>query len=565
MGALVDQLGNKIAGQLIRSEDWNALVVAVEQIGAQVAAVASTLTAQINTVTAQLGQLRSEFDTFRSTTESLLRQYYRVTMQTTKSNYAIGELADIIARVTDLQGQPLDLANAANRPWIDFVTMWGQLKPVPGFISRGGVGDRTISVQVNAEGVAQVRLRADHAEGFSDEDEDEVAGSLKTGMPGRNMTVGEALLQASTPMEAKQSGAYSVLTQEYDRTDAMQVRRYVDAYYLKNPALVAAKITPTVVAHQWRDYRATVLAFAQADGDPRTPDQSRGVSSLQVTFRDWISPWLHLDYLLEIDALRANLRNQLGASIRGTYADSIERIHKQVTEFIQNKGVLGKLRNYNVVYQAMSQLPVPAPPDYLDTLIQNTQSAVSFQQTMGLAQITTVGFAEQEVALNTFTGVSVRAERKSDDVGGRVGTFGDLVDSKVAAAEDRFGQRLADAETRFLAAFDERTRGLDNRFTAIQQTLQEQGRNLQENVNAINVINGRVNATLAEGGVISLLHARVGNVEGQLGALNVLELNADELRQGAQRANLLWALTQGGRGILPNIERPRDMPEPSGS
>ena len=55
MGLLADQLGNKMAGELIRSEDWNALVAAVESIEA-------ALNAKIDAVEAEVEALGASSD-----------------------------------------------------------------------------------------------------------------------------------------------------------------------------------------------------------------------------------------------------------------------------------------------------------------------------------------------------------------------------------------------------------------------------------------------------------------------------------------------------------------------
>src|SRR5829696_6675196 len=195
MGELVDRLGNKAAGQLIKSEGWNALVAAVEDLSTTVNDRFAAMDADLQGLRTRFEALAEEFIDFRGVVEPLLGEYYRLTMETTRTNYAIGELAEITARVTDLRGNPLDLSNEANRPWIDFVVAsWGQLKPVAGFESLGGAGDRTISVRTDTQGVARVHLRSDHAEGFTDEDEAEVAVSLQTRLGTNNLSIAETIM-----------------------------------------------------------------------------------------------------------------------------------------------------------------------------------------------------------------------------------------------------------------------------------------------------------------------------------------------------------------------------------
>ena len=52
-----------------------------------------------------------------------LTSFYRVTMETSRLNYAMGQAAEITAVVTDLHGERLDLP-AAEMPWVDFVASW---------------------------------------------------------------------------------------------------------------------------------------------------------------------------------------------------------------------------------------------------------------------------------------------------------------------------------------------------------------------------------------------------------------------------------------------------------
>jgi hypothetical protein len=555
MGELLDKLGNKVAGQLIRSEDWNALVAAVDGLQAQVATVQSTLTAQITGVQGEVGQLRTEFNSLQEQVNSVFGDYFRVAMRTSQLSYAIGDLAEITAQITDLFGRPLVLRAEQERPWIDFVTLWGQLKPAPGFTSRGGASDRTIAVQMNAEGTARVLLRADHAESFSDDEEDEVAGTLATIIPNTNFTYKEAILNARTPVEAKEKGFFRVMTREYDRRDARTLRRYNDTYYLKNPEILGRPRSPGIF-HSWRDYRSTVLAFASADGDPRSPDQSRGISSIQVTFRDWISPWLNLEYLVEIGDLTKEVSGKLKGSIRGTYADSVGRIQEVLGDFTTEAGVLGKVRNYGVVNEAFTQVDLPTPPTYFDALSKNMRNAVKFQQALVNS--------DTAVAVEAFTGVAVRIEQRTDDVDRKVGLTDDRFGGMVDAAVERFGRQVAEAETRFDGKVTERLGTFVEEVNGLQRSLQEQGTILRGEFtnrsaqleNAFSSLNGRFTAALAEGGSVQQLGNRLNTLEGRVGALNVVKLDADRVNDAVSRVDTIMALVRAGNRSLFQTARP---------
>jgi len=415
MGELVDRLGNKTAGQLIKSEHWNALVAVVEDLSATVDERFAALDGQLQELNARVGVLAGDFGDFRGAVEPLLGEYYRLTMETARTSYAIGELAEITARVTDLRGNPLDLSDEADRPWIDFVVAsWGQLRPIAGFQSLGGAGDRAISVRTDEQGVARVQLRSDHAEGFTDEDEAEVAVSLQTRLATTNTSIAETILSAATPMEAKGMGAFQTLTTEYDRTDAPRVRNYADAYYSKNTALITGGILPPFT-HRWLDYRSTVMAFARRDSDPVTPDQSRGVSSMQVTFRDWIFPWIITDYFVETGPLVENFRARLGPKFTGNLDESVLNVKAEVSEFVLGKGLIGRQRNYQVIQNALDTVTTPQPLAFdLNKLTKPMQAAISVQRTLESAQGSATGFADQEVAFGLLTDTAVRADQAAE-------------------------------------------------------------------------------------------------------------------------------------------------------
>ena len=446
MGELVDRLGNKAAGQLIKSEDWNALVAAVEILSERVDQRFEEVDGQLQSLGDRVEVLSGDFSDFRGLVEPLLGEYFRLTLETTRTTYAIGELAEITARVTDLRGNALDLSNEADRPWIDFVVAsWGQLRPVAGFESLGGAGDRTISVRTNAQGIARVQLRSDHAEGFTDEDEAEVAVSLETRLATTNTSIAQTILSAATPLEAKGMGAFQVLTTEYDRTDAPRVRNYADAYYLKNTALVTGGILPPFT-HRWLDYRSTLMAFARRDSDPVTPDQSRGVSSIQVTFRDWIFPWIITDYFVETGPLVQDFRDRLGPKIIDDLDESVFNFKSEVSEFVLDKGLLGRQRNYLVVQDALDTVTTPQPVTYdLNKLTRPMQDAIGVQRTLESAQGVASGFAGREVAFGLLTDTAVRADQAAES--GQQLT--DRVDDQLGQAKEELLFRVQQEQANF--------------------------------------------------------------------------------------------------------------------
>ena len=190
-----------------------------------------------------------------------------------------------------------------------------------------------------------------------------------------------AILSAATPIEAKNLGAFRTLTTEYDRTDALRVRNYADAYYSKNSALITGGIR-LPFTHRWLDYRSTVMAFARPDSDPLTPDQSRGVSSIQVTFRDWIAPWIITEYFVETAPLVQGFRNRLVPRITTNLGETVQNIQAEVGELVLDRGLIGRQRDYRVIHAALDEVTTPQPPPFLNTMTRSMQNAVSVQQSL---------------------------------------------------------------------------------------------------------------------------------------------------------------------------------------
>ncbi len=385
MGELQDAIGNKAAGQLIRSEDWNRLVIAVDTLQSTVERLSTSVEQRLGDLTTRLDATDGRLDAIAGTVQALADRLFRVTLRTERTSYALGEIAEITAQLTDLEGNPLALPDPASRPWIDFLTVWGHFKPVGGFQSRGGAEDRTLSVQVDQDGVARVRLRADHAEAFDDDEDDEIVAALGTIVAqSANRTVAQAILAAETPLQARTNGAFSLLSTEYDRADAQSLRRFTDIYYANNPLLVAGTFTSRF-RHRWRDYRTSVIAVAKSDADPTTADPSLGSCSIQLTFRDWISPWIHLDYLPGNVQLIPEYRDRLGAGLGADYRIAFDRWSGEIDEILGGKGLIAQQRDFEAISQAARQLQVADPPEYLPNLVQSVQGGLQLQRLIGPA------------------------------------------------------------------------------------------------------------------------------------------------------------------------------------
>lgn len=288
-------LAPKSAGHLIRPQDWNTLIAALGEFGvtltahdADVADLKTRVTAlegSLAAVSAQVTALDSRLDALETQVTPLLGQYL-VTLSCSKQNFAMGEQCELTARVTNLTGQPLP----APFPWVDFVAAWGRLRAKAGFVSRAGASDNSLSVQVNAQGIAQVLVRAEHTEGFSEDEELQIGAVLDMLVPAQTFTVAQAIMAAPTPTDTRAKAAYQVINAQYQRADSIALRSFADTYHARTPEWSLQPLKPSFTT-RWRDHRATVLAFAKPDADPTTADGARGTASIQLNFRDWLGPW----------------------------------------------------------------------------------------------------------------------------------------------------------------------------------------------------------------------------------------------------------------------------------
>ncbi len=387
MGTLVDTFGGKVSGELIRASDWNGLLAGVEallgQLRNDVEVRLTPLESAVSGLQANLANLTSRTVKAEQLLDVLRQRYRNLTLSTPTTTFAIGQRGLITAQVTNLDGTPLDLGNAATRPWVDFVTGWGTLKPAAGFVSRGGANDKTVSVQVNASGQAQVLLRAEHAEAFDEDEELEVEAvlSTKVNVGASQRSIGQAFLEAETPASVNSTSAFRAITQAYQRTDTTIMQRYLDTYAVLNPARLTGAFTSRF-NQRWRDYRATVLAFVKPDADPVSPDGAAAAASIQVSFRDWVGPWIVIDFLPDLTARVTDLKATFTGRIGASFDNSLMSILGDIDNATRNRGVLGRQRELAAAERAIGQVVVTNPPAFFNDLIGAVAGGIGLQQTL---------------------------------------------------------------------------------------------------------------------------------------------------------------------------------------
>jgi predicted nucleic acid-binding Zn-ribbon protein len=495
MGELVNKLGNKDNGWLIKSNDWNLLVQGIENVearltdqiaalkedveerfdetdkkisdlGSRLDALSSEVDENLTHVKEQfakvdeyLASLGNEIDSIKNEIEPILSRYWILTLEAPKLNFALGETAEITAVVKDFKGNKI-----VDRPWVDFVSVWGRLRPADGYSSLMGAGNRNLSVQVDSNGVAKAVLSAEDTEGLTVEAEQEVQGSLKTKLSTTQLSIAETILKAETPLQAKDEGAFSKIKTEYDRNGAISVRNFVDSYYIKNTGLKTQKVVPNFY-HQWRDYRSTVLAFVKNDADPRTPDQSRAVSSIQITFRDWIGPWLTLEYFAEVDTLLTNYKNRLGSSmvITDKFSESLSNVKQEVASIVGGKGFVAKQRDYQIIDKAIGSLDLINPPSFVATLATSVKGAVGVQRMLD----TTGAYMDnakdgETIAMDAFTYNATQSEKTYLEV-----------KEKLSAVEDNVSKmdiKVKNVDSG-MQVLEERTQNIQNTGSNVQNDI----------------------------------------------------------------------------------------------
>jgi hypothetical protein len=443
MPELADTFGSKVDGELIRAADWNGLIDAIETGFASLQSDLADANARIVANEAALDTAQDEINALQDLAARVRTRYRQLQLSTTRSSFAIGQRAEIIARVSDFDGNPLDLSTSAERPWVDFVTVWGSLKAAPGFTSRPGTGGKTVTVRVDTNGEARALLREETGVSFDEEEELEISAVLATTVAGQS--VANAFLAASTPAASEISQAYQVVTNAYERSDTAVMRNYLDGVYLNNPTRTYTPLAPTFTLN-WHDEHATVMAFVKPDDSASTADSAMAAGSIRVTFRDWIYPWIVTQYLPPTQPIIDGYVSVFTPMIVEGLEPAVFGVFNAIQTQVQPLGILGQQRQYAAAMEAINVLPADDPPPYFDAMVDNIRGGLTVQQ--GLVWSSALSSRGSEVTApgKAVAGAGVRGELAAQSVAETVSAE---TATKLGAAEGRILDQVRAENTKF--------------------------------------------------------------------------------------------------------------------
>lgn len=503
MATLEDLGGHKSPGLLLRSDDWNAIVdevVRLEEDKADVTRVEALEEAVLDPeegLVAQVAQLATAVTTLQSRVdalEAIRDRYVQVSLATQQLTFALGTRALLTATLTDLEGGALQIPNAAERPWVDFVTTWGTLSAAPGFNSRGGAGQRTLSVQTDANGVAQARLGSETVRGLSAEDESRMEAALLIDLPG-NTTLADIITGATAPSEAQERGAYRMMRQEYDAVGSGGIKAYMDAtyeYQFERQPNFGLELT----RNSFVDYHATVLALAKPDRDPLTPDHAMGVGTIQVTFRDWIWSWAWNDYFVATEPLVQGFRGEIDEIFTDEpdFEVAAGRFGSFYNDALAGRGILERERNLQALMGVLEDVTLPGNQARYLPLVQGSRDALGLQLALERGR-------GESGAVRGVDPVLRNAARGEQALGG--------LEQRVVAQESR------------AAGIESTVQGIEGQVASL---------------------GGQFEAMTAEGGSLTVALQRVGNLDQQLQDLNAEILSPTETRVTEIDGRVLQAL-----------------------
>lgn len=486
---LLETLDEKLAGHLIRHNDWNDLVGVVKNLAVAVKTIVdadlinkvNTLQTQVNTLlTTTIPGLDGRLQEVEDSIAPLLQNYV-MTMQSSRQFYALGEICEITVQVTDLKSQFVN-----PRPWVDFVCSWGKLRAATGFASSQlGDGGNSLSVQVNSDGVAKVLLSAG-PQNASAQSEMQMMAIMNNNVEGETYTVAQAMMQAPAPGDDRARKAYKQMHREYERADAAVWRNYADHYTYGGGrgGIIWGG------GGEWDYHYATVTAFARPDGNATTPDGARGVASIQISFRDWVSSWGN-DYVTDHDDLEVELELDWDRYVDVEIEKPLDDLLHRVEEQVRDRGIWGRQKFYEAGQSAIVKNVTNGDP-MRETKVQ-IGKALAAQAAADISQMQAMGGRQQQ-------GVPVMGAYMNQ------GTRTETLSKQVAQVGAEATQAKGLSES--VAVLEGRMQNTEQLGRTIQGSLQL----INENVRGINALD----ETSLKGGV-QKISAEIAAIKARLG------------------------------------------------
>ncbi|MCP4341031.1 MAG: hypothetical protein GY799_19625 [Desulfobulbaceae bacterium] len=321
--------------------------------------------------------MTNDYNDFKDSIEPL-RDQYVVTLETTEANYNLGERAVLTATV-----RTLDNEIPPGRPWVDFITSWGKLKSFNGFTTRSGIDGHSISVRTNSEGIAKVRISSEHVQEQSEADELQIEGFFENIVPANNgRTVRQTLNDASNASGETAIAAYGEMKKVYQRSNMAPIQKFTDTYYAGS--LNASWQGGISFGGNWKYYRSTVVAIAKEDGDPTTPNSKSAASAIQLTFKDWVGPWI--DWYLEDDLFEVGqITGLLGPKVDPRINVTMQAFKTTMGDEVQSAhGLVHQNKFLNAFIKALDQIDIPMDPELSEQLKETVNYGIGSQKSWNL-------------------------------------------------------------------------------------------------------------------------------------------------------------------------------------
>ena len=430
--ALATELGGRAPGHLIKADDWNSLVSILEAYGltllgldTRVAAL-ETGVAQLTTQVAELVDIPARMQVLEDETAPL-RENYLLSVRTTAEHYLVGEVAELVFRASALDGSAL----SGTMPWLDLVTTWGRLRAAPGVVVRDNAEENALSVQFNNAGEVRVQLRSHFTRGFQASEEQSFARVLQTQAGTSGKTVMKVLQDSASPQDPETVLAFKAIHAVYDGNQT--IKGYADKYVgqYSGGRYGGDKLGELMVRGEWEHYRATVMAFAKPDASALTPDPTRGIATIQVSFREWIPHW-SVDYVDSFTPVLPAWKDLFELNLERL--ELLPRVLEELDRKRATSGVLGNLRNLKAMEKAATLINPGADPikQYGKTMLEGvvkTQLAAG-----GADNLAASGYADQAQVTQQVSQQAKTALSTARDAASAKQAIG-VLEARIQAAE----------------------------------------------------------------------------------------------------------------------------------